>query len=103
MQASDTTSVAVCSAFYYLALHPDIQEKVFREVHPIFGESSTKNLTKDDLSKMEYLEMVIKETLRHVAPAGIVRELTTDLDVGKHEIKYSSITIQYFLNKFYNF
>lgn len=46
-----------------LGMHPEIQEKVFEEQQEIF-ENTERALTNEDLSRMKYLERVIKETLR---------------------------------------
>ncbi|XP_072159397.1 cytochrome P450 4g15 isoform X1 [Bemisia tabaci] len=46
-----------------LAIHPEYQEKIFEEQYNIFGDAD-RPVTQDDQDKMEYLEQVIKETLR---------------------------------------
>ena len=43
--------------------HPDIQKKIHEELDDIFGDSD-RHVTNEDLGKMKYLEMVIKEGLR---------------------------------------
>lgn len=44
-----------------LALHQDIQEKVVQELHEVF-DNQDGVVTFDDISKLTYLEMVIKES-----------------------------------------
>ncbi|CAH1400212.1 unnamed protein product [Nezara viridula] len=48
---------------FLLANHPDVQEKVYDEQMHIFGDDK-RTPTSQDLQKMTYLEMVIKESLR---------------------------------------
>lgn len=62
---TDTSSVTIMSTLIMLAIHPEKQEKVVDELRTIFDGSVDKEITYDDIRKMTYMEMVIKETLRH--------------------------------------
>lgn len=77
---TDTTTIAVSGALIMLAIRQDYQEKVLVELHEIF-DSADSPITYDDLSKMTYTEMVIKEALRHY-PVGpfIGRECSEDFE-----------------------
>lgn len=46
-----------------LATHPEIQERVATEIKEVFYSEDVE-FSYDNLSKMEYLERVIKESLR---------------------------------------
>jgi cytochrome P450 len=46
-----------------LATHPEIQERVASEIKEVFYSNEVE-FTYDNLSKLEYLERVIKESLR---------------------------------------
>jgi cytochrome P450 len=46
-----------------LATHPEIQERVAGEIKEVFYSNEVE-FTYDNLSKLEYLERVIKESLR---------------------------------------
>lgn len=83
IKGSDTTSIASATLLYHLAIHKDIQEKVYEEVSKIYGQESFRPLTRQELASMTYLEMTINEALRWSAPPGIIRELKKDFDVGK--------------------
>lgn len=61
---TDTTTVTISGTLIMLAMHPEYQEKVVAELHEIF-DSADSPVTYEDLSKMTYMEMVIKEALRH--------------------------------------
>lgn len=46
-----------------LATHPEIQERVADELNEVF-DSDDIEITYDNISKLDYLERVIKESLR---------------------------------------
>lgn len=75
---TDTTTVTISSTLIMLAIYPELQDKVVAELREIF-DSPDQPVSYEDLTKMTYLEMVIKETLRHF-PVGpfIARECTED-------------------------
>ncbi|XP_075168510.1 cytochrome P450 4ad1 [Haematobia irritans] len=65
----DPTAAALSFTLYTLSRHPAVQEKVYEEQKKIFGKINAedfKNLEakREDLNKMEYLELVLRETLR---------------------------------------
>lgn len=60
-----------------LALHQEIQEKVVAELHEVFGEQDSV-VTFDDLSKLTYLEMVVKESLRHYPVGPFIARKTSE-------------------------
>ncbi|KAJ8728417.1 hypothetical protein PYW08_016802 [Mythimna loreyi] len=57
----DSTSSAIVMAIHELALHPEIQEKLYQECRHL---EEDKGLTFDSLSELKYLDCVINETLR---------------------------------------
>ncbi|XP_026666507.1 probable cytochrome P450 301a1, mitochondrial isoform X2 [Ceratina calcarata] len=59
----DTTSSAVASTLYQLALHPDKQDLVYEEVCSVIP-SEQMQLEGRHLDKLKYLKSCIKETLR---------------------------------------
>ncbi|KFM73420.1 Cytochrome P450 4C1, partial [Stegodyphus mimosarum] len=94
------------SQFYFktlkICLHPDIQEKVFQELYNIFGDDRTRDVSKEDLKNMIYLEQVIKETLRLYPSAPItIRENEEALKVGSYTIPARShiATLVYMLHR----
>ncbi|XP_063917183.1 cytochrome P450 4C1-like [Zophobas morio] len=78
--SSETTAIAVSSVLLVLGLHHDIQEKVFEEITSILGNSD-RNFTTEDINSMDYLERVIKETMRIIAPIPFILR-TLDRDVA---------------------
>jgi cytochrome P450 family 4 len=80
---SDTTALTLSFATIMLALHQGIQEKLYKEMCDIF-ENTDRDPTLDDLTRMDYLERVIKETMR-LFPIGPVlfRQVQEDIKIRK--------------------
>ena len=91
----DTSSFVTNTTLLLLALHPDVQQRVFEEVQSILGDED-RPVEAEDLSKMEYLDWVIKESLR-LFPAGSVipRRASQDTTVGGFVVPKGSVV---FLN-----
>ncbi|XP_012269784.2 cytochrome P450 4C1-like [Athalia rosae] len=77
--AQDTTAVISSFTLLMLGMHQTVQNKVRAELSEVLGE---KNVTAEVLSKLRYLEMVIKETIRlfPIAPL-MLRELKGEVDL----------------------
>ncbi|KAK3587339.1 hypothetical protein CHS0354_011320, partial [Potamilus streckersoni] len=79
-EGHDTTASAISWILYSLAKHQDIQEKVKAELDRIL--EGRDMVERDDLRKMEYLTMVIKEGMRFHSPVpNISREFTKDFEL----------------------
>ncbi|RIB27825.1 cytochrome P450, partial [Gigaspora rosea] len=63
----ETTSTALSWALYFLAKHPDIQDRLRKEILNVFTNSDHFP-TFDEIDQLKYLECVFKETLRIVPP-----------------------------------
>lgn len=59
----DSTANLMCYMAYELALHSDVQEKLRKEVDRCLEEGNGQ-ISYDSLTKMEYMDTVIAETLR---------------------------------------
>ncbi|XP_077497185.1 cytochrome P450 3A8-like isoform X2 [Amblyomma americanum] len=85
----DATSSALAYTFYLLAVNPDVQQRLREEVDECFkhyGEEPSL----DDVSKLEYLNCVISESLRLYPPAvRVERTAFRDVILGDTEIKVS--------------
>nr|AGC22877.1 cytochrome P450 4C18 [Apolygus lucorum] len=82
----DSTSTALQFLMMHLAENPEVQEKAYKEQQEIFGYSD-RDPTKEDLSKMHYLDQVIKESLRLHPPApSIARLLCEDVQLPNGHI-----------------
>ncbi|KAF5298330.1 hypothetical protein FQR65_LT01108, partial [Abscondita terminalis] len=61
-------AAAVSFTLYMISKHKDIQNSVREELQTIFGRNADRIPSFQDLQKMVYLEMVIKETMRLYPP-----------------------------------
>ncbi|KAJ0170833.1 hypothetical protein K1T71_013605 [Dendrolimus kikuchii] len=77
----DTTSLTVAQILIILGSYPEVQEKVYKELQEIFL-GGDRDVLKQDLSQMKYLEAVIKESMRlyPVVPM-IVRHIDKTLNI----------------------
>ncbi|XP_058836873.1 uncharacterized protein LOC131693230 [Topomyia yanbarensis] len=62
----DTSSTTMVNCLYELALNPDVQDKLRREIGRVCGDGK---LAYETVSSVEYLNMVIDETLRKYPPS----------------------------------
>uniref|UniRef100_A0A5B7AB44 Uncharacterized protein n=1 Tax=Davidia involucrata TaxID=16924 RepID=A0A5B7AB44_DAVIN len=83
---TDTTYTALEWAMAELLRHPNIMKELQNEVRGI--ARGKLNITEDDLMKMPYLKVVIKETLRLHPPLPLLvpRESTQDVKVLGYDI-----------------
>ncbi|XP_029732671.2 cytochrome P450 4C1 [Aedes albopictus] len=72
----DTTSSTVASTLLMMAMHPEVQERVYREVAQVIPAGDYVAL--EDLPKLAYLDQVIKETMRLIPVATILNRVCTE-------------------------
>ena len=87
--AYDTTTTTITLASYFLALNPEIQERLHEEavtvIEKLRSESTIqlydpmKLVTFESLPQFEYLSAVINETLRCFPPASVERTASRDI------------------------
>uniref|UniRef100_A0A1B6F266 Cytochrome P450 n=1 Tax=Cuerna arida TaxID=1464854 RepID=A0A1B6F266_9HEMI len=100
-EGHDTTSASISWSLLLLGHDQTVQERAYNELCSIFGNSD-RPVTKQDLTKMIYLEAVIKESLRLYPPVSYMsRTLDSDLKLEKHIIPAGSnvLVIPYFLHR----
>jgi cytochrome P450 len=64
----ETTSVSTCWALYLLAQYPHEQDLLREELVKAFPDKSKFNPTFDEINSLEYLNCIVKETLRIHSP-----------------------------------
>nr|HML52437.1 cytochrome P450 [Propionicimonas sp.] len=74
MAAHDTSTITTAAAAYFLAKHPAWQKRARAESDQLGGRRPDI----DDLDSLGTLDLVIKETLRLVAPVPIVMRKTVE-------------------------
>ncbi|CAG5035852.1 unnamed protein product [Parnassius apollo] len=78
---TDTSAVAIGYTLKLLAKYPKVQDRVFQEIQELFGDSD-RPLVKEDLIHLNYLERVVKESLRLFPPVPfIIRKVLEDIDL----------------------
>lgn len=79
---SETSAITNCFTLLMLAIHPHMQEKVYKEVISVLG-TEDRYIEMKDVQNMPFLEQCIKETLR-LFPTGplILREATDDFKLS---------------------
>uniref|UniRef100_A0A8D9AZ38 Cytochrome P450 4c3 n=1 Tax=Cacopsylla melanoneura TaxID=428564 RepID=A0A8D9AZ38_9HEMI len=79
----DTTKTQNMVTLIMLALHPDVQDKVQDELDHILGPDPNSCPSYEDIAKLDYMEMVIKESLRMFPAAPFMgRSVDEDYDLG---------------------
>ena len=80
----ETTAMALAWMSYLMGQHPDVVQKMREEMHQAVGHAP---LSVADLSKLPYLEMVVKESMR-ILPSvwAFMREPIEDVQMGDYVI-----------------
>ncbi|XP_024876802.1 cytochrome P450 6A1-like, partial [Temnothorax curvispinosus] len=68
----ETSSTTISNALYELALNKKIQDNLREEIDEVYKKHG-RDLTYDNIKKMDYLDKVFKETLRKYPPATLLR------------------------------
>ncbi|CAH1800682.1 unnamed protein product [Owenia fusiformis] len=81
-EGHDTTASGISWTLYSLAEHPEHQQKCREEVQEILAGRDSDHITWEDLPKMKYLTLCIKEALRlHTPVPFIERRTTKDMEI----------------------
>ena len=83
----ETTSTSLAYACHCLATHPEIQQKLFKEIQDVTNNTNG-GLTLEMIDRMTYLDAVVKEVLR-LYPEGVNivnRIVTEDTTIGGFQI-----------------
>ncbi|XP_046569375.1 cytochrome P450 4B1-like, partial [Haliotis rubra] len=81
----DTTSSAISWCLYALAKYPAEQEKVLQDVQQAVGDKN--EVEWDDLAKLKYLPIFIRECMRIFPPVPVVsRQLSQPLVIDGVEV-----------------
>ena len=65
----ETTAVTINWSLYLLAQHQNEQNLLREELVKLFPDKSNFNPTFDEINSLDYLDCVIKETLRLIPPS----------------------------------
>ncbi|XP_052573872.1 cytochrome P450 2J4-like isoform X3 [Peromyscus californicus insignis] len=92
LAGTETTSTALRWALLYMALNPEVQEKVQAEIDRVIGQEKQPSLA--DRDSMPYTNAVVHEVLRmgNIVPLNVPREVTVDTTLaGFHLPKESEL------------
>jgi len=88
----DTTSNLLQSATLELALNPEIQEELHREISEVIQSLDGKPVSYDILQNMKFLDMVVSEALRKHPPfTHMDRQCSKDYELDLGNGKFVSI------------
>lgn len=77
----ETTATTISYALLLLAIHPDIQDQLFAELHSVY-ETQDQETTYEIMQKLDLLDRVIKETMRLFPSVfAFTRSSTVDLQL----------------------
>uniref|UniRef100_A0A1I7UBT5 Cytochrome P450 n=1 Tax=Caenorhabditis tropicalis TaxID=1561998 RepID=A0A1I7UBT5_9PELO len=81
----DTTTTSASWTVWCLAHNPEIQQKVYEEIMEICGEDM--DVTYEQMNKMNYLDLVMKESKRMYPPVpGVQRQLQKDMIIDGYTV-----------------
>jgi cytochrome P450 len=84
----ETTAIGLAVTLHQLATHPEVQERLTREVREVLG---SRPATFEDLTRLTYTSAVIDEAMRIYPPAwAIGREALQDVTLGDHTLPAGS-------------
>jgi len=99
---SDTTSTTLRWAILFLARHPEVQEKMYKEIRDQVGVSQLPGYA--ERTKLPYTEAVIMETQRlaNLLPFGVLRRTLAPTKLNGYDIPEGSIVVPLLTNVLHN-
>ncbi|MDP1547842.1 MAG: cytochrome P450 [Anaerolineales bacterium] len=87
----ETTALLLTWCWDTLAHHPEVQAKLYAEAEAVLG---SRFPTPDDIQKLSYTRMIVKETLRIRPPVWAMgREAMRDCEIGGQRIPAGSTVL----------
>lgn len=81
----DTTTSAIEFLLFNLANHPDVQQRVYEEIVQVLGVDAADPVTLTKLNDLNYLEIVMKESLRLYPSVPLIgRYIREDITVSEY-------------------
>ncbi|XP_052867609.1 cytochrome P450 4C1-like [Anopheles cruzii] len=81
---NDTSAQTLANTFLTMGMFPAMQDKLYQEVMSVCPRGP---VSYEDLSRLTYMEMFVKETLRHLPITGMIARAPTE------EVQIQNITI----------
>jgi cytochrome P450 len=83
MAGTETTGMTLAWLFHELVLHPSIQDRLSVEIADVVG---ARRVSADDIPKLRYLDLVLRETARLHTPLLFMRRSIAPVQLGGIEI-----------------
>jgi len=81
-----TTTLLLTWALYHIGRSPQVEKKLYTELRQVF-QGDDREPTGEDLRRLKYLDMIVRETLRLSAPVQVAqRGLTQPVECGKYTL-----------------
>lgn len=77
LAATDTSALVASTVLVLLAMHSDIQERVFEEVALIMPDKSS-HISSDNIEKLSFLSKCINEAMRLFPPTSVMTRETSE-------------------------
>ncbi|XP_005111347.1 cytochrome P450 2U1 [Aplysia californica] len=90
---TETTASTILWCYLFLLHHPDVQEKIYKEICEHIGTHRVP--TMQDKPKLKYLQAVIYETLRlaNIVPLSLTHMVTEDTELRGYVIPKGAIVV----------
>lgn len=72
----ETSAMTISFSILMLAMHSNVQEQVFKELHSIY-DTQHEETTHLHMTELDILDRVIKETMRLFPPASMIGRTST--------------------------
>jgi len=80
----ETTAIALSWTCFLIAQNPEVEEKLVEEIREVLGG---REPTIEDIPRLHYTEMVLKESMRlYPAVWGIGRRAVADCEIGGYRV-----------------
>ncbi|HEX8137644.1 MAG TPA: cytochrome P450 [Pyrinomonadaceae bacterium] len=76
----ETTANALSWTWYLLSEHPEVEERLHREIDEVLGDGRLP--TVEDVARLRYTEMVLAESMRLYPPAWVIGRLS----IGEYHV-----------------
>jgi len=98
--AIETSATSTSNCLLLLAMHPEIQQKVYDEIIRVLPDADNSAVTHEKLNELTYLEQVMNETLRlfPIVPM-IARKVTEDFEIEAGNVlsKETILVLNFFM------
>ena len=100
-QGHDTTTSGLAFGLYNIAKYPEVQKKVIEEIRAVIGDDPNEMVSMKQLNDLNYLELVIKESLRLFPSVPLYgRKVLEEFDLSELVYQKLKLFLLYLLRYF---